>query len=141
MKLLGANILARIVGLDRLPVKSNYLIGEDPAKWRTEIPNYSTVKYQNVYPDCRRRIGIHEPSWGAACIRTGLSSTEAVLGLPVADFQSTSHQMRDPMPVSPPADSKDSKSAIGNLPTAPTNEVEKNLPARALLPSSRQVQA
>lgn len=50
MKLAGASNRARIVGVDRLPGKSNYFIGSDPKKWRTNIPNFSRVKYENIYP-------------------------------------------------------------------------------------------
>ncbi|GEM_PF-2682375 len=49
MKLIGANPTPRITGTDELPGKSNYLIGNDPGKWQTGVPNYSKVKYQNVY--------------------------------------------------------------------------------------------
>ena len=50
MKLIGANSSSQISGLDKLPGKSNYLIGNNPAKWHTNIPNYARVKYQEVYP-------------------------------------------------------------------------------------------
>lgn len=30
--------------------KSNYFIGNDPAEWRSDIPNYSRVRYRGVYP-------------------------------------------------------------------------------------------
>jgi hypothetical protein len=50
MKLLGANPKARVSGLEELPGKSNYFIGNDPKKWRTNVPNYAKVKYANVYP-------------------------------------------------------------------------------------------
>jgi hypothetical protein len=50
LKLLGANPNARVTGLDPLPGKSNYFLGNDPKKWRTNVENYSKVKYQNAYP-------------------------------------------------------------------------------------------
>jgi hypothetical protein len=50
MKLLGANPRAKVSGLEELPGKSNYFIGKDPKKWRTNVPNYAKVKYANVYP-------------------------------------------------------------------------------------------
>ncbi|HXJ96599.1 MAG TPA: SBBP repeat-containing protein, partial [Terriglobia bacterium] len=37
-------------GLDELPGKSNYFIGNDPKKWRTNVANYAKVKYEGVYP-------------------------------------------------------------------------------------------
>ncbi len=50
MKLVGANPAARVTGLDELPGKSNYFVGNDPKKWQTNIPNYAQVKYQDIYP-------------------------------------------------------------------------------------------
>ncbi len=49
MKLGGANPAPRIEGMDQLPGRANYFIGADPAKWRTDIPTYAKVKYENVY--------------------------------------------------------------------------------------------
>lgn len=40
----------RIDGLELLPGKSNYFIGNDPAKWRTNVRRYAKVRYQDVYP-------------------------------------------------------------------------------------------
>ncbi len=50
MKLAGANPKAKVSGLKELPGKSNYFIGNDPKKWRTNVPNYAEVKYEGVYP-------------------------------------------------------------------------------------------
>ena len=35
---------------DELPGKSNYFIGNDPAKWHRNIPQFSRVRYHDVYP-------------------------------------------------------------------------------------------
>jgi len=50
MRLVGGNAQARVVGLDELPGRSNYFIGNDPKKWRTNVPNYAKVKFEDVYP-------------------------------------------------------------------------------------------
>jgi hypothetical protein len=50
MRLVGGNAQARVVGLDELPGRSNYFIGNDPKKWRTNVPAYAKVRYQDVYP-------------------------------------------------------------------------------------------
>lgn len=50
MKLLSADQSAEVTGVDKLPGKSNYLIGKDQKKWRTNVPNYSKVRYKNIYP-------------------------------------------------------------------------------------------
>jgi hypothetical protein len=50
MKLLGANARPVSRGRDPLPGKSNYFIGKDPKKWRTNVPTYGRVEYEGVYP-------------------------------------------------------------------------------------------
>ena len=50
MALVNANPRSQAHGHDELPGKSNYFIGNDPAKWRTNIPTYAKVKYEGVYP-------------------------------------------------------------------------------------------
>ncbi|MGB7926117.1 MAG: Ig-like domain-containing protein [Pyrinomonadaceae bacterium] len=50
MKLAGANPAPVAEGQDELPGKSNYLIGNDPAKWRRGVPNFKKVRYTSVYP-------------------------------------------------------------------------------------------
>lgn len=50
MKFLGANPEPRIIGLEELPGKSNYFIGNDPKNWRANVPHYAKVKYQAIYP-------------------------------------------------------------------------------------------
>src|SRR5579872_1438667 len=50
MKLEGASKSSDASGLEKLPGISNYFIGNDPAKWRTDIPNYARIRYPGVYP-------------------------------------------------------------------------------------------
>ncbi|MDQ3012188.1 MAG: hypothetical protein M3X11_15945 [Acidobacteriota bacterium] len=50
MKLVGANEQPRISGLDEQAGKSNYFLGNDARQWKTDVPNYSKVKYEGVYP-------------------------------------------------------------------------------------------
>src|SRR5216683_1132112 len=49
MQLVRANPAARSWGLDDLPGKSNYFLGNDPQNWRTNVPTYAKVRYQGVY--------------------------------------------------------------------------------------------
>ena len=49
MKLLGANPSPKIEGIKEQPSKSNYLAGNDPAKWRTDVANFAKVRYREVY--------------------------------------------------------------------------------------------
>jgi hypothetical protein len=46
---LGANTAPRVAGLEQQTGRSNYFIGGDPARWRTDIPNYTRVRYENLY--------------------------------------------------------------------------------------------
>ena len=50
MGLVGANPVPTISGLDALPGKANYFIGNDPRHWRTDVPTYVKVQYKDVYP-------------------------------------------------------------------------------------------
>src|SRR6266851_2533201 len=50
MSLLGAAANAAVTGIEQMPGKSNYFIGNDPSQWRTNVPNYAKVMYQRVYP-------------------------------------------------------------------------------------------
>jgi uncharacterized repeat protein (TIGR01451 family) len=50
MKLIGANATARVRGEDELPGRSNYFIGNDPKKWRTNIATYAKVRVEDIYP-------------------------------------------------------------------------------------------
>jgi hypothetical protein len=50
MRLVGCNAKGRIIGLEELPGRSNYFLGNDPKKWRTNVPDYARVKYEGVYP-------------------------------------------------------------------------------------------
>ncbi len=46
----GANPAPQMVAQSELPGKSNYFLGNNPASWRTNVPNYARVAYQSVYP-------------------------------------------------------------------------------------------
>ena len=50
MKLVGANAAPKIAGEDQLTTVSNYYLGNDPSKFRTGVPHFAKVKYDDVYP-------------------------------------------------------------------------------------------
>ena len=50
MKLIGAHPQPELVGLEKLPGKVNYFVGNDSKKWQTNIPTFAKVKYKDVYP-------------------------------------------------------------------------------------------
>ena len=50
MRFIGANPNPVINGVQKLRGKSNYLIGKDRTKWRTNVSHYAKVRYTDVYP-------------------------------------------------------------------------------------------
>jgi len=50
VQFVNANPYPEVVGVDRLPHNNNYFLGNDPSKWRTDVPNYSTIIYKDIYP-------------------------------------------------------------------------------------------
>jgi hypothetical protein len=49
MSLVGANPSSKATAVDQLPGKSNYFIGNDPTKWRVDVPSYARVSYEDIY--------------------------------------------------------------------------------------------
>ena len=50
MRLAGANPGSTVSTSNELSGKSNYFIGNDPAKWRPGVPHFARVHYENIYP-------------------------------------------------------------------------------------------
>jgi len=50
MQLIDADPAPEVIGLEELSGKVNYLIGNDPKKWHTNVPTYARVEYRDVYP-------------------------------------------------------------------------------------------
>jgi hypothetical protein len=50
MQLAGAQPSPEVAGVDELPGRVNYFVGNDPRQWRTNIPTYAKVRYRGVYP-------------------------------------------------------------------------------------------
>ncbi len=50
MRLVGADPGAKMAGLARLPGVTNYLLGNDPRRWRTGIPQFARMRAKRVYP-------------------------------------------------------------------------------------------
>jgi len=50
MKLAGANPNPTLSGVEPLPGRSNYILGNDPTKWRNAVPQFERVRYEKVYP-------------------------------------------------------------------------------------------
>src|SRR5262249_13691836 len=50
MNIVGANPNGRATGVNELPGKVNYFIGNDLAQWHTNVATFSRVEYSNIYP-------------------------------------------------------------------------------------------
>jgi hypothetical protein len=50
LRFVGGNRHANVSGMEPLPGRSNYYIGNDPKLWRTNVPQYRKVRYEGVYP-------------------------------------------------------------------------------------------
>jgi hypothetical protein len=50
MNLVGGNAAAASLAGTRLPGSVNYLFGKDPSGWIRDVPRYTQVAFQNVYP-------------------------------------------------------------------------------------------
>ena len=49
-RLVGANSQTHVLGQQELPAKVNYFVGIDASQWRSNVPTYAGVEYQDVYP-------------------------------------------------------------------------------------------
>jgi len=49
MRLVGGSPAAEVSGVDPLPGRSHFLIGRDPARWRTDAPTFARVRSRGVY--------------------------------------------------------------------------------------------
>jgi len=88
MRLLHANPRSLVEGVDALPGKSNYFVGNDQTKWRTNIPTYSRVRYRDIYPGIdavfsgRQRELEYDlvvaPGAGVGSIRLGFSGVRSI---------------------------------------------------------------
>ncbi len=50
MQIVGGNPGAKASGLDQLPGKVNYFIGNNPDEWHANIPTFGRIEYHDVYP-------------------------------------------------------------------------------------------
>src|SRR5947209_3060364 len=46
----GANGTPRVVGEEPLAERRNFLLGNDRSKWRTDVPTFRRVVYEQLYP-------------------------------------------------------------------------------------------
>jgi hypothetical protein len=48
--LVNSNPETKIAGVDPVPARTDYFLGHDPTKWRTNVPSFSRVSYKAIYP-------------------------------------------------------------------------------------------
>jgi hypothetical protein len=46
----GASVDVAVEGSGELSGRYNYFIGNDPSRWRTEVPGYGAIRYRGLYP-------------------------------------------------------------------------------------------
>lgn len=51
MSFVGANPNFRVVGIDPVDTTVSFFYGNDPDQWRPNVPVYSGIRLENVYPD------------------------------------------------------------------------------------------
>lgn len=49
LQFLGAESSVRLTAAERSPGVVNYLLGNDPTRWRTDVPTYGAVVYEGLY--------------------------------------------------------------------------------------------
>ena len=50
MRWVGANSSANVAGLEELPGKVNFLVGNDPGRWRTGLPTFARIQVADIWP-------------------------------------------------------------------------------------------
>jgi hypothetical protein len=50
MSLMGSQVNPVMQGIEPLPGKSHYIIGNNPTNWRRNVPQFARVRYSEVYP-------------------------------------------------------------------------------------------
>ena len=71
----GADPNLELVGEGPLEHRCNYFLGNDPAKWRADVPNYAAVVYRDVYPG----VDLQYEGKGGALICSYLAASESDL--------------------------------------------------------------
>jgi len=92
LRFLGANPAARLEGDDKLGVV-NYFIGNNPARWQTQIPTYGRIVYRNLWPGVdliyEGQAGVLESTF---IVAPGSDPAQVRLAYPDADRLTVDHQ-------------------------------------------------
>lgn len=60
----GASPHARLEPFDRLSTRVTYFVGDDPARWRADVPVWGGVRYVGLYPGIDLEMAGVGPRWG-----------------------------------------------------------------------------
>src|SRR6185503_6316467 len=50
LRFINANPAPRVRGMEPAPGRRHYFFGNDPRQWRKNVPSYTRVKYERLYP-------------------------------------------------------------------------------------------
>ena len=64
LRFLGANPHPRLEPFHRLETHVSYFIGNDPAKWRADVPVWGGVRYVGLYPGVDLEVSGEGGRWG-----------------------------------------------------------------------------
>jgi hypothetical protein len=88
VQFVGARQSSRVTGIDALPGRVNYLLGDDPARWRTNVSTYARAHTKELYRgididyygagDLLEYDLIVRPGFRADVIRLAISGTSSV---------------------------------------------------------------
>jgi gliding motility-associated-like protein len=53
---LNANPDAKVIAEDKQPYYNNYFIGNNQSKWKSNVGNFQTIRYKNIYPNIDFKI-------------------------------------------------------------------------------------
>jgi hypothetical protein len=86
MTFVGANPTPEVTGLEELPGKAHYFIGNDRAKWRPNIPAFAKVRYDDLWPGIDLvYYGNHRQLEYDLVVRPGADPGRILLGIQGAD--------------------------------------------------------
>src|SRR5712691_3292520 len=86
MAFAGADPTARVTGVEELPGKASYFIGNNPTRWRPNVPTYAKVRYADVYQGIDLiYYGTHRQLEYDVIVRPGADPNRIVLDFQGAD--------------------------------------------------------
>lgn len=92
-----ANPAPRLVPADRLPTHVSYFLGDDPARWRGDVPVWAGVRLEGLFAGVDLDISGRDGGWGwrlvpsaaqGSEVRLRIEGADAVEWLPAADIGS-----------------------------------------------------